>query len=112
MTRLLELVCVDCGGTAEMNRTAANRVGWTLWQGGGRCPACCAVLAAAQPPTPPVARELVFVRCTECNEVFEAPNEFEDGWRPTFHWVKTRDVRPIPLCPGWLRAGVVVQERA
>lgn len=124
-------LCVDCGARDELGARNAAKLGWLLWPGGGRCPTCekkrapraiesQAAAVAAGFPRPPTIRLVKVVRCSACDREFEAENEHTDGWWPSLHWIVTEetkralreDRKPIPLCPGIKKAGVLVGERA
>lgn len=124
------IVCVDCGARAELSKTDARRAHWSLWPGGGRCAAC----ERKRDPKPdpfmlPAYREVVIVACLAdgCAFVGESSQLYADGsFKPGLHWTKdpelvqrTKDSRarravdpkakiiPLPLCPGWDKAGRV-----
>lgn len=121
--KLYEMVCVDCGLRDSMDRQRADRSGWDLWLGAGRCPQCVekkdaatpAPLPSNYPQVPSGPPREVFVQCAGCGKTFESL-EYEDGHRPTIHWLTTEENKrklredkiPIPLCPGLKLAGVVV----
>ena len=123
-------VCVDCGSRRELSKPDARRERWELWLGGARCDVCVAKRephkAPLPPPFGPAYTEHVMVVCSVCRREMESTQEYVDGWRPGIHWTKepeaiqatkdslarrTRDpkakVTPLPLCPGWNKAGNV-----
>lgn len=127
--------CVDCGARRELSKPDARRERWELWLGGSRCAACVAKLEPHKAPIPEFVpfTETVVVACSACGREMDSTQEYTDGWRPGIHWTKdpdaiqatkdslarrTRDpkakVSPLPLCPGWNKAGRVerVERRA
>lgn len=125
-------VCIDCGARRELSKPDARRERWDLWLGGARCAACVAKAEPHRAPLPPpfgdAYTEHVIVACSGCGREMESTQEYTDGWRPGIHWTKdpaviqitkdsraraTRDPKakivPLPLCPGWSKAGVVAR---
>lgn len=123
-------VCIDCGARRELSKPEARRERWELWLGGSRCAACVVKrephLAPLPPPFGPEYTEHVMVVCSGCQREMESTQEYVDGWRPGIHWTKdpeaiqrTKDshaqhsrnpkvrIVPLPLCPGWNKAGNV-----
>lgn len=128
-------VCVDCGARRELSKREARQECWELWNGGARCGACVAKFDPTKRPIPHFVpyTEHVIVTCSGCGREMESTQEYTDGWRPGIHWTKdpeviqrtkdslarrTRDpkakISPLPLCPGWNRAGSVerIERRA
>ncbi len=101
---IAEMVCVDCAARALMGRPRADRSGWDLWLGGGRCPACVEKKDAATPVPPPsnypqvsaAGPREIFVECAGCGRTFESL-EYADGHRPTIHWLTTEENKPAKI---------------
>lgn len=116
MAVVRKMVCCDCGGKMDATVPKAKRAGWELWLGGARCKACREKSGVHVDP-PLRRREEIVIECSECSRVIRGGVEYEDGFRPTFHWLVTPDNKrrlreervPIPLCPGMKRAGRVVE---
>lgn len=121
-------VCVDCGARRELSKPEARRERWDLWLGGARCAECVVKLKPHLAPIPHFVpyTEHVIVVCSGCGREMESTQEYVDGWRPGIHWTKdpelvqaTKDslaartrnpkisIVPLPLCPGWDKAGRV-----
>lgn len=127
------VVCVDCSARRELSQPEARRERWDLWLGGARCAACVVKLephlAPLPPPFGPTVASRVIVACSACAREAESSQEYADGtWRPGIHWTsdaaiiqeardsharRARDPKhpifPLPLCPGWDKAGRVVR---
>ena len=124
--RFFDMACVDCGAKLlTTTRARARKQGWTAWTGGARCGGC-GVKAGKQMESAALAviasRYVAkLVRCSACEREFRTEQEYTDGYRPGMHWIKpNNDQReaarsrrvPLPLCPGWDRAGVLLGEAA
>lgn len=116
------LVCVACGTRIESTAGAARKLGWALWDGGGRCPKCENAREAAEVRAipAPVDRQRADVECSSCGKR-STGTEIEPGvfW-PTIHWLTTdankrrlrEEKHPIPMCPGSRLPGRLVAEGA
>lgn len=121
---LRTMVCVECGARLEKTTPGkARKIGWILWDGGGRCAGCERRRDLAEAEftarlTPTVSeRRKALVICASCSKQLEG-NEVRPGvfW-PTFHWLTTDEnkrllrekKKPIPLCPGYKQPAKLVE---
>lgn len=111
-------VCVDCGARAQLGAMQAQRAGWKLWIGGGWCPKCYPKHEPKIAAPPPAKIDPVYVRCSACRKApIRGIEMTPDEYWPTFHWLATEenkralreDKKPIPLCPGIHKPGIVVK---
>src|SRR3954466_12132316 len=93
------MICVDCCmRLVDLTPNKARKLGWILWDGGGRCAKCerkrdeAAVELNAKPALATLRRDVTVV-CSSCHKQLSGFEMTPNVFWPKIHWLVTDENR-------------------